>query len=286
MRERRETAGVRGAALSGLLVVALALHVSAPAAAAQIRPLDPLDWHAFDDQGRSFEAALGIGVYLDQRASLAGTEGRLLELGNFRATWTAGQVAVQLSGTAVRVFEDERRFAEPYGQARPLSEHSRVDAGDYRVSTIIRLAPGTGNPDVALRFGVRLPTTDNGDGLERDQTDFFTTVGGRYWAGNLFVSGELGVGVLGTRNPAHEQVDPILFAADLTWDLGWIQPELEVVGQHDPRRNPDLRGNEDLGEVRLAVRKGERRWVRLAMARGWETFSPGLGLFLEGGFLY
>jgi hypothetical protein len=95
----------------------------------------------------------------------------------------------------------------------------------------------------------------------------------------------LGIGILGTRYPEHEQVDPILFAGELSWDFGWAIADLEVAGQHDPRRSEDLRGNEDLGEVRLGLRTSGERWVRIAAVRGWETYSPGFGIILEVGMI-
>ena len=266
--------------------VLLATLLSVHPAASQLRPLDPMDWSALDEENREFEVAVGSGMYFDQRASLAGTRGRLLEIGSYRGTWLAGQVAVEVSGTAVRVFEDHRRYADPVDEVRAFSADARLDTGDHRVSTILGLTPGSGSVDLAIRFGVRLPTTNDGTGLERDRTDFFATMGGRYKRGRGAISGEAGLGVLGTRFDDHEQVDPILFAGELSWDLGWVVSNLEVVGQHDPRRSEDLRGNEDLGEMRLGLRSGERRWVRVALVRGWETYSPRLGVLFEVGLLH
>ncbi len=263
-----------------------ALLLGVTTATAQLRPMDPVEWHLLEVEGQRFGVSVGMGVYSDQRAPLAGTIGRLVEIGTFRGIWVRGAVAIQVSGTALRVFEDERAFAEPYGLARASAGEGRVDAGDQRVSTIIVLTPDEGDLDFAVRFGVTLPTTDNRAGPERDQTDVFATLGGRLLRGGLMFSAEVGLGVHGTRDPDHEQVDPILFAAGLRGTLDWIQWDLQAVGQHDPRGNADLRGNEDLGEVRLGVRRGERRWVRLAAVRGWETFSPGLGLLVEGGFSF
>jgi hypothetical protein len=269
-----------------LVSAAAALLLFAAPSAAQLRPLDPIDWRALDEEERVFEISIGSGLYLDQRASLAGTRGRLLEIGSYRGTWLAGQIAVELAGTAVRVFEDHRRIAEPYGDARAFSRDARLDAGDHRISTILGLTPGNGSLDAAIRFGVRLPTTNDDAGLERDQTDFFATLGGRYERGRGSISGEAGIGVLGTRYPEHEQIDPILYAGDLSWDWGWVISDIEVVGQHDPRRSEELRGNEDLGEVRLGLRTSGARWMRVAVVRGWETYSPGFGMVLEVGLLH
>src|SRR5690606_22084698 len=65
---------------AGVCVACVALF--APPLAAQLRPLEPLDWRALEP-GRVAGLAFGAAAYRDQRASLAGTQGRLLEVGNF-----------------------------------------------------------------------------------------------------------------------------------------------------------------------------------------------------------
>jgi hypothetical protein len=264
-------------------VVVVALWAGCPGGAeAQLRPLDPVDWQTLDAPHES-SFRIGVGAYADHAASLAGTRGRLVEVGSFRATWRSGRVTLQLSGTAVRFFEDDTAFASPVGATRGLSDERRTDVGDGRVSTILRLTEGEGDWDAALRFGVRLPTTDDRTGLERDQTDFFTTVAGRHRRGALDLAAEIGLGILGTRDVRNEQVDPVLFALSGSYDLGWLRPELMVVGQHDTRRNAARRGNEDLGEIRIGATHGGARWLRLGLVRGWRSFSPDWGVTFEAG---
>lgn len=268
-----------------LRILAAASAVTPCGLHGQLRPLDPLDWSAIDHDGGA-SLGVGFGLYAGQRASLAGTRGRLMELGLLHGTWSVGRAAFQLTGAAVRVFRDESVFAEPVGAAR-LGNGRRVDAGEPRVSTIVRLTEGGGRWDGALRFGVRLPTTDDHEGLERDRTDFFVTLAGRRRVGLLTTTAEVGMGVLGTRDTRNEQVDPLLFALGVSWDTGgWLRPRLVAVGQHDTRRGPEMRGNEDLGEVRLSVSGGEDHWFRLALVRGWTPFSPDWGLTVQTGLRY
>ena len=70
----------------------------APATHAQLRPLDPFEWRMFEG-GRAVSAPVGAGWLADQRASLAGTEGTLVEAGNFRAFWRTGRVVLEAGGT-------------------------------------------------------------------------------------------------------------------------------------------------------------------------------------------
>jgi hypothetical protein len=65
-----------------ICVPALALFCATPLGA-QLRPLEPLDWSAFTT-AQKVHAHVRIGVHGDQRASLAGTTGSLVELGELR----------------------------------------------------------------------------------------------------------------------------------------------------------------------------------------------------------
>ncbi len=198
-------------------------------------------------------------------------------------TWTLGRVALQVAGTTVRVFDDRQVYAEPADFAAPPDGDRRTDAGVPRVSTVVRITPAEGSTGLALRFGVALPTTDNYVGLDRDQTDFYSLVVGRIGRDAWSVSGELGMGIYGTRDPVNEQVDPLLFGLRATYDLGPVAAELELAGHHDTRAGPEFRGNEDLGEGRLGLRFGEDRWLSVAVVRGWTPTSPDLGLRVRVG---
>jgi hypothetical protein len=254
----------------------------AGSAQAQLRPYDPFDWELFEGDQTVLVSA-GAGVYWDQRASLAGTEGRLSEIGAFQALARTGRIALEASGTAYRFLEEKSKFAEPTGSADPHPLGTRYDSGDYRVSTMVLLTP-LARPAVAtLRFGSRLPTTDNHVGLERDQTDFFALVGGRYERGPVRVSGEAGVGIHGTRNEEYEQSDVLVYSLSVGGREGAVRPTLLLVGQADGLDGWAIRGNEELSEVRLRVRGGRLRWIQLEAIRGLEEFSPSYGVSLAVG---
>lgn len=265
------------------MIPALLSLVLVRPASGQLRPLEPLDWGGSSDQGLS-TVELGSSALFGQRASLAGTEGTLLDLGTFQAAWSFGRASVHLSGTVLRVFEDTRTLEAPVEGTREMNDEARIDVGDQRISTVIRwTADAARRFDGALRFGVRLPTTDNRIGLERDETDFFATVAGRYRLDGWSASGELGMAVVGTRDPANEQVDPVVYALGLQREGGWLRPGVVAVGQIDTRPTRDKRGNEDLGEIRLGLTVGENRWAHVGVVRGFRPFSPSFGVSLEVG---
>jgi hypothetical protein len=266
-------------------LLAAALSLGASEAAAQLRPLEPVEWRVFQP-GRTLLAEVGGSYLRGQRASLAGTQGDLVEAGSFRVAWRSGRVALEGAGTLQRFFRDRSRFAtaDPLGDVRPVSGNRRHDSGDYRVQTVVRLTPDAWRSVAALRFGTRLPTTDNMTGLDRDATDFFFTLGGRAGRGPLAFAGEAGLGIFGTRQPRFEQDDVLLYSASAEWTV-WkaLAPSLAFVGQKHGSGHREVRGNEDLGEARLGLRAGTRRWVRVQAVHGYERTSPRTGVIATVG---
>jgi hypothetical protein len=262
--------------------LAAALAVTAHTAAhAQLRPLDPAEWRAFTEAPQVWVEA-GAGAFAGQRASLAGTEGTLVEAGNFRAVWRTGRVALEASGTVLRRFEDERRFAAA-DPAVTEAGPRRSDSGDYRVQTLVRLTPERWRALGVLRFGTRIPTTDNRVGLDRDATDFFALLGGRVARGGASLAAEAGVTINTTRRPDFEQDDLLAYVVRAEYDRFAVAPSLTVTGQQVGTGHREIRGNESLGEARLGVRVGRWRWVRVEGVAGLTGFSPDAGVLVSAG---
>lgn len=276
---------VRARILRRVALPACALAVALPEPAlGQLRPLDDSDWRLFDGAG-TLSAQAGASWLWGQRASLAGTRGELREVGMFALAWKTGRVMLEAAGTAQRFFRDDERFAAPYADVLSPGDGRRHDSGDYRVSTTVRISPDAWPASVMLRFGTRLPTTDNRTGLDRDAIDFFATLGGRFVTGALAVSGEGGLGINTTRENRFEQDDLFLYSLRAE-PRGWlVTPSAGIVGQKHGKSHDAIRGVEDLGEVRVGVRAGHRRWIRFEAVKGYETFSPSHGVIVTAGFL-
>ena len=264
------------------LVFAIFLCTLPAPARAQMRPLDAFDWRLLNGAG-IVVGEVGGGWMRDQRASLAGTEGTLVEAGTFRAFWRTGRVVIEAGGTAQRFFREDRRFAAPDPNVAPDADGRRHDAGDYRIATAVRLTGENAPVAAVLRFGTRLPTTDNRVGLDRDATDFFATIGGRARRGRVAVQAEAGVGIFGTRDPGFEQDDLLVYALKAEYDGGPITPALTVLGQQVGAGHHEIRGNESLGEVRAGLRIGRREYLRAEAVRGYTDFSPGWGVLVSAG---
>jgi hypothetical protein len=248
---------------------------------AQLRPLDPAPFALFE-RSRTIAASLGGSRLNDQRASLAGTEGTLTEIANFDLSWRTGRVIIEAGGTGQRYFTEHSRFAEPYADVKPATDEKRHDSGDYRISTTVRLSPDRWPLSAVLRFGTRLPTTDNTTGLDRDAIDFFSTAGAGGLINGISVSAEGGLGIHTTRETAFEQDDLFLYAVrgEYPWKL---TPSISVVGQKHGAEHSEIRSVEDLGEIRLGLRAGDRNWIRVEFVKGYEDFSPSTGFIVTAG---
>ena len=254
-------------------------------AGAQLRPLEPIQWRMYE-RNSTVALKLGIARLLDQRASLAGTEGDLWEIGNFLVAWRTGRVILEAAGTAQRLFREDERFAPPYADVDPTDDGHRNDSGDYRISTAVRLTPDSWQTTGVLRFGTRLPTTSNRTGLDRDALDFFATVGAGRAVGSFAVTGEAGLGIHTTREQRFEQDDLFLYALRAEYRRFAVVPSLSALGQMHGSSHSEIRGVEDLGELRAGLRVGSRRWVRAELVMGYETFSPATGVVVTAGILY
>lgn len=261
------------------VVVLVALSASAREGAAQLRPLDPFEWRVLE--GARLVGSVGGAVLDEQPAALAGTDGRLVELGDLALTWRTGRVAFEAGGTLQRLYRVERVRGPAEAEVTATEEH-RHDAGVYRVGAAFRLTPAGAPLTALLRFGTRLPTTDNRVGLDRDATDFYALLGGRLVRSRFAVGAEAGLGINGTRDPGFEQSDVLLYAVQARYRGGALVPVIAAVGQVNTASG-DVRGTETLGEARAGVRLGGDQWLRMEIVRGYAAFSPSWGVRVAAG---
>jgi hypothetical protein len=259
------------------------LGAGPPPLQSQLRPLEPLPWHIFDP-ATSLQAGAGVGVLSGQRASLAGTEGTLREIGNLSAAWRSGRIALEAGGTVRRTFHDRSRFGEPHATVTRLGPR-RADSGDFSVGTMVRLTP-LGFPALAVvRFGTRLPNSDDHQGLDRDRTDFYATVGAQLQREGTRLGGEAGIGIFGSHDPDFEQADPLVYALTAEQRLGPGFLDAAYLGHRAGFGGWVQRGNESLSELRLGGGFGTRQRlrVRVQYVHGLSAYSPASGWLVSAG---
>lgn len=267
------------------LIVAAVLTLPMSTAQAQLRPLEPMQARLFSGTS-SIAAELGGSRLIDQRASLAGENGNLWEAGNFSLAWRTGRVILEAAGTAQRFFRATSSFDDPYQDVESATDGRRHDSGDYRLSTTVRVTPNRSPIAGTVRFGTRLPTTDNTTGLDRDAVDFFATLGGVLNRRSLLISGEAGLGIHTTREQRFEQDDLLLYALRAEYSAFPLIPSITVLGQVHGTGHNEIRGVEDLGEVRVGIRAGQHYWIRAEAVKGYEPVSPSYGVLLTAGLFH
>jgi len=97
------------------------------------------------------------------------------------------------------------------------------------------------------------------------------------------VGAETGVSINGTRESHFEQSDVWVYVLRAERAGGALVPSVTVTGHMDGLAGRTIRGNEDLGEVRLGLRAGRRRWVEASLVKGYTSFSPGVGVLVAAG---
>lgn len=251
-------------------------------AAAQLRPLEPLPATTFAAAAPTVRLTVGAGGFADQRASLAGTEGTLIEMGNLTGIWRSGRVAIEVGGTAMRFFEDRSSYDDPTAVVSEQGPQRR-DAGDFRVTTAVRLTPDAWRPVGFVRFGTRLPTTDDTSGLDRDRTDFVATAGGQWADEGWSAAAEIGIGIHGTHHLRLEQSDVLIYSVTGARRFGQITADAIFLGHFDGMPG-SIRGNEELSELRLGLSAGGRFWASAQWVMGFTPVSPSGGVLLTAGW--
>lgn len=260
------------AALLALLTLSFARE-----AAAQLRPLPPLPYSTL----RESQLRCGAGSYSDQLASLAGVRGTLVQLGECDAQLARAGAILRVAGVAVRRHQEtERVHAADF--AVEDDGPRREDVGDVVLEVVVPVAGLPAASLIGFRVGMRLPTTDNTVGLERDETDVFAALVAGQRLGRLHIATEVGVGIHGTRSTEQEQQDVFLYVLQAAVDVGrGIELRAAALGQEFWANDWAFRGNEDLGEARLGLRAsiaGGPLFVDVAGVAGYRDASPARGV--------
>lgn len=251
---------------------------------AQLRPLDPLEWRIFEPHSRAI-VEIGGGVFRDHVAPLAGTRGRLIEVGNYLVAFRSGRIAMEIRGTAVWRMHEERVEREPLPVVDPAPDGVRTEAGALHATSAVRVSPDAWPVDVFFRFGATVPTASDESGLERDRTDIFALAGFRYRRGALLLTSEQGVGINGSQSADYPQTDMWTFNLGAAWDLGPGRLVAELVGRQDGHSYV-VPGNEDQHELRIGGDLGTDRWIGVRVVTGLSRYSPDAGLRIGAGVTF
>ncbi len=248
-----------GSARAGLvathlfLVLLLWLLAWAPLAA-QTRPLRTSDAEILPPG--TLRAEVGFDFLQDVDFPLSGLSGDVTSVGVIGLRLGVGKIVeVQLEG-AVQNFLDIRNRGKSFVPLQLAVASSAHDAGDFSLSTKIRILPETDHrPSFAMRFGFKMPNSKQNNGIGTNSTDVFAAMILQKHFGKLNVFGDVGLAILQATNTQFKQNDVLLFGGAFSYPLHRrVNVVGEVAGRRSTRKiSTDLIGTESQSQARLGL---------------------------------
>jgi hypothetical protein len=138
---------------------------------------------------------------------------------------------------------------------------------------------------VAFHIGTRLPNAKHPSGLGQDTIDFYARAIAGSAVGDVRVTVNAGVGVLGDPMNGHRHVPSLLYGAELS---GPITPTLAVVVGGDGRTGPDEPGLESRANARFGFQwtNGGPVFINLSATSGLTQRDGRLGFACNIGYTF
>lgn len=273
----------RRAAAAAVPVLA-ALLLARPAAA-QLRR-DPVVPDAAGVRGGELLLGAGLGYDLDGSYPLSGLRGNLLRLGTVTVAYAfADGAIVEVRGDAYHILRIRSRGTSHVPLDPGVADGTTGDAGDFTISSVVRLFGGRRGPAAGIDVGVKLPNSKQTRGIGLNTTDFLGNVFGSWGSDRLRASGEVGIGILTAPLRLFVQDDVLLYAAEVVWSPdgpGGTAPRLSLgfSGRANTRNSVPI-GLEDMGSVRAGADWSRGAWaLDASVAVGYAADSPDAGFTL------
>lgn len=256
------------------------------AAAAQQRPLLTEDVDITPEG--SIEIAAGIDFLQNAKFPLSGLKGDLTRVGDVRfKVGFASNVEFQVEGVLQNFLAiNSATPVSPIPLA--LDGNSSNDAGDFMVSTKIKLRNETANlPALGFKFGFQLPNSDQARGIGTNQINVFGKIlvqkkfgkrAGNTSRANIF--GNLGLGIYTAPLERFTQNDVLLYGLA---GIFAVNERVNFVGEINGRANTrggdTPLGTESIGQIRLGTQiKASGLRFDTAAIFGFTKNSPRTGV--------
>jgi hypothetical protein len=256
------------------------------AASAQQRPLLTEDVDTTPEG--AFEIAAGVDFLQNAKFPLSGLKGDLTRIGDIRVkVGFSSNVEFQVEGV-LQNFLAINSATNPSPIPLALDGNSSNDAGDFIVSTKIKLRNETGNlPALGFKFGFQMPNSDQSRGIGTNQINVF----GKFLVQKKFgkragkpprvnVFGNLGLGIMTAPLERFTQNDVLLYGLAGIYSFNErINIVGEVNGQASTRRGNAPLGTESIGQFRVGTQiKASSLRFDTAAIFGFTRNSPRTGV--------
>jgi hypothetical protein len=184
---------------------------------------------------------------------LSGLRGQQSRLGVCGVRLGLGRAAeFQMHGTIRHRLSINERWSAPHSGILDIPGDSTGDFGNLWLGTKIRFTEERGGaPAVGFRFAVELPNTSNETGLGTDETNFLGAILLTRTMGDVQVSGNVGLAILGDPLSPGSQDDLFTYGLALVYPL---RPHADLVADFHGRFGPGGIGTEEQSLLRLGLR--------------------------------
>ncbi len=235
----------------------------------------------------SVEVSAGVDFFQNAKFPLSGLRGDLTRIGDIRIRQGfASNVEIQIEGTLQNFLAINSSFG-PSAIPLNVSGNSTNDFDDITVSAKIKLLNETKTlPAIGMKFGFRMPNTDQARGIGTNQINIFSKLiiqkrfgkrAGRTPLANIY--GNFGLGIMNAPLANFTQNDVFLFGVAGIFRINdRINIATEVNGRSSIRRNAPL-GTESLAQLRIGTQiKASGLRFDTAAIFGLTRFSPRTGV--------
>jgi hypothetical protein len=265
------------------LVVVLACAV-APALPADDPPrAELLKTNTLDFPARG-ALRLGFAVTYLQGVEIpfSGLAGNLTQWGVLRGdAGVSDNVAVQVRGILYQDLHIDAARSDPVPPVT-VTGRNAYDVGDFSVATLVRVAPERRRrPGLGLRFELKLPNTDDTDGIGTNTTDVFLALLLEKRFGRFRLFSDTGIGILSEPTVARSQNDVVVYGLGSTCALSsGITLMSEVNGRWAP--SGSLPGTEDQGQLRAGLSwRTKAVTYEMLLTRGLNRGDENFGVALD-----
>jgi len=273
-------------AMSRLITLVVFSLTLACTASAQQRPLLTEDIDI--TPAGSISISAGTDFLQNAKFPLSGLTGDLTRVGEIRIrTGYASNVEVQMDGVIQEFLAIDSRSAAP-PIPLDIAGNSTNDFGDITTSVKIKLKNETRNlPAFGLKFGFKMPNSNEKKGIGTNQTDIFTkfiaqkTFGKTKGGSSKFkIFGNLGLGIMTAPLEQFSQNDVLLYGLAGVFSVNdRINLVSEVNGRVSTQGGEAPLGTESQGQFRVGTQiKASGLQFDTAAIFGLTKFSPRSGI--------
>ncbi len=202
-------------------------------------------------------AEVGFDFLQDVTFPLSGLSGDLTSVGVVDVRLGVGKIVeVQLQGAVQNFLDVKKRGASFVPVLELTGPQSTHDTGDFSIATKIRIfGEQERRPSLAMRFGFKMPNSNQARGIGSNTTDVFAMLILQKHFGKLNLFGNAGVAILQSPNAKFSQNDVLLYGGAFMYPLHRrLNAVGEVAGRYSAREiNADLIGTGNRSQARLGL---------------------------------